>query len=432
MRGFGQRIVLIGAGSAIFTPRVLGDFSQCPELYGSTIVLMDVDGRKAELIGRFASKLMEYVDADYHFEVTTDLGEALTDAEFVVVSISMERLRRWDIDQELGNKYGIYQVQGENGGPGGLSLTLRNVPMIMEICREMERLCPDAYLLNFTNPESRICAAIDRYTSIKAVGLCHGVAWSIGEIEKVMGLGQGSLDARIAGLNHFSWLLDLRYHGTGEDAYDDFRRVISSPEGRDFFPLSSELCRLLRLFPLAGDTHVIEYLPLYPKSTWEKYHLRQLRPTRDRTGRYDGIWKEVQAMTDGAVPPEKYARVSGEEAVNIIRAMVRNENSWQLSVNIRNEGGVSNLPDEAIVEIPGVVSRAGVRGVSVGPLPPAIASMCRRQVAITGLAAKAAVEGDRQAALEALLIDPYIPTVDVALSLLDDILSAHADVLPQF
>ncbi len=425
-----KKIVIIGAGSAVFTPRILGDFTQAKELFGSTIVLVDINEKKLKLVDRFAKVLVEEAGANYQIESTLNRRNALKESSFVVVSISKKRNPLWQIDFELANKYGIFQVQGENGGPGGLSLTLRNVPMIIDICKDMEEVCPDAFLLNFTNPESRICMAIDKYTKIKAVGLCHGVADTVRELEEVMKLEEGSLDAKVAGLNHFSWIIDLKYRDSGGNAYPLLRRRLKDYNSESH-SLSRELFELFGLYPCSGDTHVAEYLSLYPKNIWSEYHLKQLNPM-GRNPHYQKIWEEIKQIANREIPANKYMRKSGEEAVNIISAMIYNKNEYQPSVNIPNQGCILNLPEKAIVEIPGVVDSEGIRGISMGKLPQTIASLCQRQVTISELAVQAAVTGSRQAALEALLIDPYINAVVNAKALLDDILKIHEEYLPQF
>src|SRR3954454_6830912 len=170
------KLVLIGAASASFGPRTIGDALLTKELRGSTLVLVDLDGPRLQVMTDYARRLNDALDAGWQIESTTDRLQALPDASFVISSIAVRRDELWKHDFQIPLKHGLKQVLGENGGPGGLSHALRNIPLILDIARDMERLCPRALLINYSNPESRVCLAISRYTSQPFVGLCHGVA----------------------------------------------------------------------------------------------------------------------------------------------------------------------------------------------------------------------------------------------------------------
>jgi alpha-galactosidase len=430
-RRAGPKIVVIGAASASFGLGTLRDLMITDALRGSEVALVDLDGEALAPMAALAKRINREWGRGMTIRHTTDRRRALDGADFVVVSIEVDRERRWRMDWEIPLKYGIRQPLGENGGPGGLSHALRVIPPVVAVARDMERICPKAWLLNFTNPMARVCQAVTRYTGVHTVGLCHGLAGLLHWMASAMGVPYEALDAKAAGLNHFTWLLDLRLGGA--DAYPLLRRRLKHLKPEDH-ALSRALFDAFGLFPSCGDNHIAEYLPychLEQHRNWERYRIALFDWDASMRGRKEAR-RRIQQLAQGHGSLEELRQPSGERAAAIIAAAVTGANSYEIAVNVVNGGCISNLPDEAVVEIPATVSAFGVRGVSVGPLPEAIATLCRRQVSINQLTAEAAVEGSREAALQALLIDPMINDIATARSLLDDYLRAHADLLPEF
>lgn len=421
------KVVFIGAGSASFGPGCLIDAIHCEGFSGSTMVLVDIDEHALDVMYDFALRINEASGANIKFEKTTDRRKALPDAEFVINSIAVERNELWKLDWQIPKKYGIRQVLGENGGPGGLSHSLRNIPIIIDICRDMEELCPDAWFLNFSNPESRICMAISQYTSIKAVGLCHGIFMGIDSISEITGIDKTDIDAKAAGLNHFTWMLSLHKQSTGEDIYPLLRE---KEKGLDpeYMPLTRELFRSFGLFPNPSDDHIGEYLSYaWGKCDHDGYDFAAADAHRERQMR------RLEAMASGKEPVTEYIkRASGEIVFDIISGMLKNTNAILPAVNIPNRGCISNLPADAVVEVPAIVNAAGIQGISVGDLPTGIAALCNQQVAVQKLVVEAAMTGSRAAALQALLVDPVIHDMDAASKCLDELLAVHAPYLPQF
>jgi len=209
------KIVFIGAGSISFGPSQIKDFVLEPALRGSTLALVDTNVEALDLMTRFAQRLNQALDAGLTIEAATDRRQALPEADFVITSVAVDRMPTWKKDFEIPLKHGVQHVLGENGGPGGLLHTLRNVPLLLGIARDMEALCPTALLLNFTNPESRICLALDRYTDVAYAGLCHGLGMGLEMISDITGIELADLQGKAAGLNHFCWFLDIRRQSTG-------------------------------------------------------------------------------------------------------------------------------------------------------------------------------------------------------------------------
>jgi alpha-galactosidase len=437
------KVVLIGAASMSFGPRMLADAVLTPEMRGSTIVLVDIDEPRLQMMAAYAERLNEATGAGLEIEQTTDRAKALPDAEFVITSIAIKRDELWKLDHQIPLKYGIKQVFGENGGPGGLSHALRNIPIILSIARDMERLCPNALLMNFTNPESRICLAVSRYTSLKFVGLCHGIGMAYDSIGKITGLPPEDLQAVAAGLNHFSWVLDIRRKSTAEDVYPLLREKDRTYDPA-YNPLTRKLFRDFGLYPHPGDDHIGEYIG------WAHEYCG--------TRGFDFEWadgmrgrslQQIQRIVSRELPvppPEDFAGsaearmyaaeahliTSGEFAFPIIASTLANRHELIEAVNIRNDGLIGNLPDWAVVEVPAVAGADGIKGVKVGSLPKGIGALLNTQVHIQDLVVEAAVHGSRELALQALLADPVVSSAEAAERMLDELLAIHAPYLPQF
>ncbi|MCL6518911.1 MAG: alpha-glucosidase/alpha-galactosidase [Armatimonadetes bacterium] len=421
------KIVLIGVGSASFGLGALSDLVNIPCLKGSTVCLVDIDSAALEAMGTIARKMNDQADAGLNIEQTTDRTRALPDADFVVISIAVRRNELWKLDFEIPLKYGVKQVLGENGGPGGLFHAMRNIPIILDICHDIERLCPNALVFNFTNPVPRISMAVNRYTNVSFVGLCHGIAGELWRLSKVMEVDQENLDAKAAGLNHFTWILDLRFKDTGEDAYPLLREKLEDYDP-SFQPLSRKMFDTFGYYPSPGDDHIGEYLPF----AWEYCGLKGFDFAGSERYKADISERIARILRNDEPVTPLIEHRSGERAFSIIEGIITNSNHVELAVNIPNDGLIPNLPMDAIVEVPAVISGAGISGISVGALPAGIAAMCNTQIGVQELVVDAAVTGSRQIALQALLADPVVNSVDSAEKILDELLALEAAYLPQF
>lgn len=430
-----SKIVVVGAGSASFGSKTLGDIFSRPELAGSELWLVDLNETAVDLMWQLAKKLSQEWENKLDIEKSTNLASALPDADFVISMVEVERDRLWQMDFTIPHKYGVMQVLGENGGPGGLSHTLRSVPLVLDIAREMEKTCPNAWLLNYTNPVPRVSRAVKRYTNIKCVGLCHGVMSTVKKIAKILGTEPDNIDVKVAGLNHFHWVLDVRFVNSGEDAYPLLREKepLYEPEERHLW---RDLFRRFGYITYPSDDHIAEYLPLMHVEAfnpWKKYeHDHWLLHWDGKENRRDTTWETIKDMINGDMPTDNLRLGSGERGIPVLLALRDNLNSYELALNIPNEGYVTNLPPDCIVEVPALVSGYGVHGLIMGDLPTPLAGLCNLQVYVAELAVEAAVTGDRTIALQALLIDPVINDVDVAEQILNEYLSVHAKYLPQF
>jgi alpha-galactosidase len=423
------KITIIGVGSVCFGAGTIGDLLYFKDiLEGSTIALVDTDQEKLDLMSFLANKLNNDAGQPFKIETSLERRDMLEGSDFVVTSPAIKREELWKKDWEIINGAGIKQTYGENGGPGSLSHTLRNVPLMLSIFRDVEALAPNAWVINFTNPEARICTAIDRYTSLKFVGLCHQIGEAYETVSHVLDIPREDLDIKAAGINHFTWIYDIRRKSTGRGIYQTFcERIGNMPDS--FEPMSRKLLDIYGMYPTAGDHHLAEFLSF----GWEFLGLAG----RDFTARVkekEEALEWLRGVSSGTRNIEEQLRGrTTESVVDIICAITKGQNQYEVSLDIRNEGCIPNLPNDAIVEVPGVVSGDTVRGLRMAPLPEGIAALLRQQITIQALSVEAAVKGDRKLALQAMLLDPVVDNYNTASNVLDRLLETHKEYIsPNF
>jgi alpha-galactosidase len=304
--GTGPKIVIIGAGSAVFGQRAISAILRSEVLHGTELHLVDTDPEPLELMADLAETMNSAWGSGATIRATENRREALPDADFVILSVQVgPREEVWEKDWKIPLEHGIRQPYAENSGPGGLGHTARNLPLIVSIARDMEELCPDALMMNYVNPMIRLTDVVARYTSIKVVGMCHQLRWGyamamaiLGEKygievprdvkidtnhqtrhfrEPLMAAGLKHLDIKAAGINHFSWILDIRDRETGEDLYPELRdRWNRGIPRADFEPLSKDMFDIFGLMPTPSDSHLCEFLPWVSDPVtkpWERYKL---------------------------------------------------------------------------------------------------------------------------------------------------------------
>ena len=457
------KIVVIGAGSASFGLNTLAALINSPRLRGSHLALVDRNGEALTQVHRLAERLNREWAAQMTFTTHSHHAAALPEAAFIILSIEVPpREKLWRSDYEIPLKYGVRQPYAENGGPGGFAHAARNIGPVMEIVRDMEATCPDAWLINYTNPMMRICDAVARYSRIKVVGLCHQINVGFGLVgltladELGIDVPPGFIDTHAspdtippraavvkqakekihivaAGLNHFTWMLAVHDKRTGKNLYPLFAEKWSEGDPA-FEPLTRRVYAAFGCFPIPGDEHLCEYLPWLSDpmtKPWEKYEI-SLYDWDYWAQNRDSGHGDIARMATGKIPIDYLREADSEGALEMITNIAGGTNLAHIAVNLPNQGYISNLPDGAIVEVPGLVNGMGVQGVGVGPLPPGIAELCRREITVTQLSVDAAVQGDRQAALQCLLLSPGISDMDVAQQVLDDYLTTYREFLPQF
>jgi alpha-galactosidase len=426
------KIVAIGVGSLVFGVELLRDVYQTPELRGAELWLVDLDPGALRRMGGLAEKLNEASGWDVTLRTTPERVEALPGADYVVTSIAVDRDSTWEADHRLALKHGFPSVLSENGGPGGLSHTLRSIPPMLAIAKDVERLAPAALLLNYTNPENRVCLAIHRYTKVRSIGLCHGVAETVEMVEHLLDIRRDDIDLRGAGTNHFVWTTSLTERSSGRDLLPLLRERLpqADPEKWSF---CAWLFERFGVFPTTGDNHVGEYIGYAAEFIGTKgYDFGGYARVRELAH------ANVDAWAAGVKPVASLLQQSSRESrlghgvTQIMAALIARRTIRRPSFIIPNDGYVENLARDAVVEVPGIIEGGDFRGMQVGRLAGPVAAMVQQEIAIQELAVEAAVTGSRDLALQALLIDPCVESARAAEAFLDDILTAHRAYVPAF
>ncbi|HOO56728.1 MAG TPA: hypothetical protein PLN69_07880 [bacterium] len=420
------RIALVGAGGMSFGPVMSYDVIRSEKLEGSTLVLVDFDEEKLEVARAATERLNEACGSRINVEAETDTARGVEGADFVIVSAEKNRWAGWKQDYEVPVKYGSAQDMGENGGPGGLFHSLRSINNMLDICRLVEQNAGDAFLMNLTNPMSRVTLAINRATSLRNVGLCHEFFGGHLRLALFLMKPMERVLAKASGINHFTWFYEITDAETGEDLYPALRRAVK------YFPFPhSKLIRKcfneFGLYPTSTDSHIGEYLPpeYHDGQPFVKYHdfFRTEGELRFHLTRYYG---------DGILPfPARLLPRSWEEVIPILEALATGDEAARFNaVNVPNSGYVPNLPEGAIVEV-----SSGVEGNSLCPdtvpeIHESLAGLMRTQIEIQDRIVDSALKKDPDLAFEALVMDPLSPTESDCRKIFDELMDLQRYHLP--
>lgn len=447
-----MKVTLVGAGSREFAGTIIRDLLLSDPLAaaGLEIVLMDIVEESLAAMTTYAERVAHRLGRVSRVSSTTDLTSAVSGAAFVVVAVERNRYHYWSQDFAVPRKYGFRQVFGENGGPGGLFHALRQFGPVLEIARAMEVHAPEAVLLNFSNPEHKVCEAITRLTSVRAVGLCGGYVEGRRQVSEMLEVPLEHLDLIAAGINHFTWFSRIRDRRTGEDLYPRLREVERDAHWvSDWYEigLSRILFRRFGLWPSPGANHIGEYL------AWaEDYVPTQLQFFHDPADTlptphgptpewFYGIGEaDTNRPLRAPRPPSSLAgtledrplQPSPELAVPIMEWLSCGVAQPLPAVNVPNRGAIPGLPDDMIVEVPGHVVNGEVTGVAIDPLPEGILALLRLQGSIQKLAVEAYAEKSKTKLLQAVLIDPVVDSHNRAVAMVDELLRLQEDALPRF
>ena len=446
------KITVIGAGSEQFAQGLIHDIVLEKDLWSSREVQVVFVDLNADALGKsveYARKCVALTGATVQFTASTDRNEALPGSHFVLVAIAVERMDLWEQDFRVPIAYGMKHIYGENGGPWALFHALRNMKIIMPICADVQRLCPDALLLNFTNPEARILTAILTLTEVNAAGLCHGFYDFHNLVYRVLGREPGSLDIRTAGMNHFFTHYHLSDRETGEDLRGEFAsRINGDPEALP--PLVRWFWERFGVLGYNSDHHVGEYIKYgyeYADQLWlfgneNRKIFRSEEPVTTRAvynawvygvdpETYLNNLSDYTRSTDDLA--ESDVAHSGELAIPIIADISLDRENFRSAVNTLNgEGYISNLDRAGCIEVPAVVNGSGIHPEFVGALPEGFAAQIRLQHSIQLLLAEAYREKSKHLLLQALLLDPVVDSSRQAEKMLDYMLELQAEYLPVF
>lgn len=429
------KVAVIGAASITWMPTFLNDLTRCEALRGGELILHDIDAEGVGRIREFGIRLSKERSFNLSIVVEDDLDRSLDGADFVICTVLVGSHESWKMEMDTIVRHGIHHPKGMSVGPGGLGMGLKQIPWIVDLAKRMERICPSAWLLNFSNPMQTITYALQKHSRIKTIGLCHGVTNTVERMAERIGLTEPELFYTIGGVNHFEIISKLTKDGEDllprvAEAFKAHRRT--PEDGGEI--VTTELYRLFGGFPCNEDIHVMEYLPHYihKNSRLEDYGQTQnLIENRMEGRRAD--WGKVEAYMAGDMSIEEVTDNESEKLAEIIDGICANKPTY-IYANVMNDGYVSNLDNDMCVEVPVVIFADGYIGCRVGEIPRPLAVISNIHGAVQHYTVNAALTGSREDALIALALDPMCYTLTAAEreNLLDDILKVNSLWLPEY
>jgi alpha-galactosidase len=435
------KITFLGAGSTVFAKNLLADILSFPELAGSTISLMDIDPQRLRMSEIVAQRVAEFFEAKPTIEATLDRRQALDGADY---AISMFQVGGYKpstiIDFEIPKKYGLRQTIADTLGIGGIMRGLRTIPVFLDICKDMEELCPEVMFLQYVNPMAMNTWAIQRASNIKTVGLCHSVQGTAEALAGDLGIPSNEINYVCAGINHMAFY--LRFERNGEDLYPQLRKVLEARTyGRRYRNLADhvryEVFRRMGYFVTESSEHFSEYVPWFIKQARsdliEQYEIpldEYIRRCEDQIAR----WEAARASLETTDLDEIRYERSQEYGSLIIHSMETGQ-PRVIYGNVSNQGLIDNLPQGCCVEVPCLVDKNGLQPTKIGTLPPQLAALMQTNINVQALVVEAALTGKREHIYHAAMLDPHTAaelSLDEIWSLVDDLMEAHGDMLPQY
>lgn len=426
-----MKIVLVGAGSAQFGYGTLGDIFNSPTLAGSEITLLDINAAALEVVLKTAKTFIEQHKLKFSVNATTDRREAFKKADFIISSIEVgNRFQLWDEDWKIPLQYGIHQVYGENGGPGGVFHSLRIGRVILDIMKDAMEICPDAWVFNYSNPMTAICTTVHRaYPQAKFVGMCHEIGWLGRWLPRMLGMKLENLHFRAAGLNHFSCMLELKDRRNGKDLYPEVLK-----KANDFFLREAGYSDLLDEYRQTGtldavekfdkshsdkkssyewaDRHLIQFmlknyqlLPITTDSHFGEY-LSWAWDVVDHRGILD--FYDVYKIMLTQESRHDIRMETSERVIPIIDGIVNDSGYEETAVNIPNDGLIEDLPSWIAVEVPAIIDKHGIKGIQMTSMPKGFLGLLRSYTGVYDLTAEAIIQGKKSYVMQALLANPVV------------------------
>jgi len=423
------KVTLVGAGSTVFAKNLIGDLLSFPELADrATVALMDVDGERLRASEIVAQRIVDVSGANARIEATLDRRAALEAADYVFTLMQVGGYRPATVtDFEVPKRFGLRQTIGDTLGIGGIMRALRTIPVLLDVCRDMEELCPDALLLQHVNPMAMLCLAVARTSSIRTVGLCHSVQGTARELAADLGVPADELEYVCAGINHLAFYLELRHRG--RDLYPELREKRDIP---DWNRVRYEVLRHFGYFCTESSEHLAEYVPWFIKRGRPDL-IEEFNVPLDEYPRRCEVqieeWEELRsALEQGA---QITVARSGEYGAGIVHALETGER-FSFNGNVLNDGLIENLPG-CCVEVPCIADGRGISPQPVGALPQQLAALIQTNVSVQELTVEAALTGNREHVYHAAMLDPHTGA-ELSLAeiheLVDLLLEAHGELVP--
>jgi len=435
------KITFIGAGSTVFAKNLLGDILSFPEFADSTISLMDINPDRLRTSEIVAHKVADFFGAKPKIEATLDRRQALDGADYAISMFQVGGYKPGTvIDFEVPKKYGIRQTIADTLGIGGIMRGLRTIPVFLDICKDMEELCPDVMFLQYVNPMAMNTWAINRASKIRTVGLCHSVQGTAEALAEDIGVPYNEINYVCAGINHMAFY--LRFERNGEDLYPHIRQTMEAKSyGRRYRELADhvryEVLRRMGYFVTESSEHFSEYVPWFIKPNRsdliEQYEIpldEYIRRSEDQIAEWES---ERAALERGELDEARYERRQ-EYGSLIIHSMETGERRVVYG-NVSNHGLIDNLPQGCCVEVPCLVDKNGLQPTKIGALPPHLAALMQTNINVQSLVVEAALTGKREHIYHAAMLDPHTAaelSLDQIWSLVDELIEAHGDMLPEY
>jgi alpha-galactosidase len=441
------KITFIGAGSLVFTRNLCSDILLTPVLRECTISLMDIDPGRLSQSRDLVQTIIDQRRLKARLEATTDQREAVRDADYVVTTFQEGGLKAYDLDIEIPKRYGVEQCVGDTLGPGGVFRALRTIPVLLGLCRDMDRVAPDALLLNYVNPMAANCWAVDAATARPQIGLCHSVQDTSEMLAEWVGVPYEEVAYLCAGINHQAFF--LRFSRDGEDLYPAIKEVAQREGANSREPVRIELMEHFGYFVTESSGHASEYVPYFRKNSQMVEEDLVPRFTDERNHWYDygrtgGYLRHCISWLEESRTEYNDLRASGgtepptarthEYGSHIMEAIETNSLT-RVNGNVANRGLIENLPAGCCVEVPCLVDGNGVQPTMVRSYPTQLAALNRTNINVQELIVEAALTGDTEAVHHAVMLDPLtaaVSTLPQIHSMVDEMLGSQAQWLPQF
>jgi len=421
----------IGAGSNSFTMHLVGDILREDFIEGGELRLVDVNPVILKEVTTAVTKLVAYTGKDFTVIPYTHYKPAMPDSDFVFFTYAVGGYQAWKQDVKTCTKYGVLQSVGDTIGPGAMIRILRHIPVAVEIAREMEKVCPDAYIINYTNPEGAQCLAIQKFSKIKTFGLCHGTPDTARDLaQKVFGVEESRFSYEAAGVNHLTWFTAMQIDGV--DVYPQLAERLKNTEFGQREQVSNDLFRVFGLYPAPGDRHVEEFFSAFLREN--VIAKRKLAWPNNDFVVVDSWRAAAQSRVDRFMERDEgyelFLRGSNETATHFIRSLATGSVCTEM-VNVQNCGYIDNISDGVIVEVPTFVNQHGLKPQHVGALPDGIAAKCEALGREYLLLVDAAVHCDKSKLLQAAYLDPLCANCDDPEGLMEELIAENLQYLPE-
>jgi alpha-galactosidase len=431
------KVTIIGAGSAVFAFEIITDILRTPALEEGTFALVDIDPERLELAHQIAEKAIALTGRNWRVEASVDRTQVLKDTNYLINTIEVAGMANVRHDFDIPMKYGVNQAIGDTIGPGGIFKALRTLPAWIDILHDTEHYAPDALVMNYTNPMSLTCLTGLRASSLPIVGLCHSIQNTSEQLAEYLGVPHHELKYRAAGINHLAWIVELTRNG--EDMYPLLREKMKLPEIYEQDPIRFEMMLYMGAFVTESSGHFSEYIPYFRKrpDLVEKY----TRPEYlGETGFYANNWPTWRREADEWIrrmldEEEEVPLERGPEYASYIIEAMETDVPAMIYGNVRNTGLVTNLMQDGVVEVRCLVNRDGIQPTYFGNLPTQLAALDNVHMAVHDLVATSVLEGDREAAFHALMLDPLTAAVCSPAEIrqmFDEMAQTEAPYLPEW